>query len=353
MPDPQDLDLEEVEMEEMEEATGWKTSAAALAGAARLVRLGVWAALLAGPLLGGAALLGGTGSAVADRPVTVTVAATASGTGPSGFAQLYIRAYLAAGNGTESSLAPYYAGTVSLANPPHARSAAATVALGSTEVSPGYWPVTVAADVVAQPAGRAAVDEGLHYYQVGVEALGSPSAGGARAGARPAGYTATSLPAEVAAPAALQPGALVYGTATLSDSDPAQAVVGGFLSAYLAGTGELGPYTSPGVVLSPIAPAAYTSVTVTGVSDDAPDGTGGTTVPADGTQRRVLAQVDATDSTGTYALTYALTLRARAGRWEVDSLDPAPRLAAASTAALPSSTSTAGAAPVSAKPTVP
>ncbi|MFF4344715.1 hypothetical protein ACFY00_32945 [Kitasatospora sp. NPDC001540] len=325
------------EAELQDEPSGWQISTATMAGAARLARIGVWAALLAGPVLGAAALLGGPSSASTARPSPSTSATSASGTGPAGFAQLYVQAYLAAGTGTENSVAPYYSGTLALNNPPGARTAATTVVMASTQVSPGYWSVTVAADVVAHPQGKPAVDTGLHYFQVGIAATGPAAAGGAQQGAGPVGYTATSLPAEVSAPGALRPGALVYGASALSSSDPAQATVSGFLAAYLTGTGQLGPYTAPGVVMNPVSPAPYSTLAITGISDDSPGGSsGGSAVPADGALRRVLARVNATSNAGTFALNYALTLRARAGRWEVYGLDPAPRLAPGSAASMPS-----------------
>ncbi len=308
-----------------------------MAGAARLARIGMWAALLAGPVLGGAALLGGpASSAGAQRPSPSAPATAASGTGPAGFAQLYVQAYLAAGNGTENSLAPYYSGTLALNNPPGSRTASTTVVMASTQVSPGYWSVTVAADVVARPKGGPATDTGLHYFQVGIQATGPTSAGGPPQSNASVGYTATALPAEIAAPSVLRPGSLAYGAFSLNSSDPAQATVSGFLAAYLTGTGQLGPYTTPGVVMNPVSPAPYSAITVAGISDDNPNGPSSNTVPADDTLRRVLAQVNATSSAGTFSLNYALTLRARAGRWEVYALDPAPRLAVGSAATAPS-----------------
>jgi hypothetical protein len=340
---------DEGEEPEDDEPNGWQTSTATMAGAARLVRIGVWAALLAGPLLGGSALLGGSSSGTAARSTSGALSVAASGIGPAGFAQLYVQAYLAAGNGTENSVAPYYSGTLALNNPPGARTAATTVVMASTQVSPGYWSVTVAADVVAHPQGGSATDTGLHYFQVGIEACGPATAGGAQQGAGPVGYTAIALPAEISAPSSLQPGALVYGASTLSSSDPAQSTVSGFLAAYLTGTGQLGPYTTPGVVMNLVSPAPYSSVSIAGISDDNPGGSSGsTTVPADGTLRRVLVQVNASSSAGTFSLDYALTLRARAGRWEVYALDPAPRLAPGSAGSMPSAAAGTAQTPVAA-----
>lgn len=67
-------------------------------------------------------------------------------------------------------------------------------------------------------------------------------------------------------------------------------------------------------------------------------------MPADGSKRRLLVTVDATDSDGnTFPLAYALTLQARAGRWEIAALDDAPALGPSSTpsavAGTPSTTS--------------
>ncbi|RKE03027.1 conjugal transfer protein [Streptomyces sp. TLI_171] len=328
---------DQVEDPEEDGAAGWKTSTATMAGAARLARIGVWAALLAGPLLGTAALLGGSSGASPARPTPAASVTAASGIGPAGFAQLYVQAYLAAGTGTENSLAPYYSGALALTNPPGSRSASTTVVMASTQVSPGYWSVTVAADVVARPKGGPATDTGLHYFQVGIQATGPTSAGGPQQATGAVGYTATALPAEVAAPSTLRPGSLAYGAFTLNSSDPAQSTVSGFLAAYLTGTGQLGPYTTPGVAMSPVSPVPYSSITVAGISDDDPRGSSGSTaVPADDTLRRVLTQVNATSGAGTFPLTYALTLRARAGRWEVYAVDPAPHLAVGGAATAPS-----------------
>ncbi|WP_424892389.1 conjugal transfer protein [Streptomyces sp. XH2] len=311
--------------------TGWKTSTAHLSGITRLARVGVWALVASGPVLGVMALLGSSSPA---RGVTKPVAAPAqaSQVGPAGFAELFVSAYLQAGQGSERDLAPYYSGSVALSVKPGTRTATQSTVIASREVQPGYWSITVAADVTAQDDQGKAKHLGVQYFRVGIQAKGPAGAGGTAATGDPvAGYAATSLPAQVAAPAALRPGALAYDSDRGSSStDPAIETARGFLTAYLAGTAELDRYTSPGARLQAISPAPYAGVKVTGVKDDA-TGSGQQKVPADGTVLHQLVQVEARDQAGSaVSLSYALTLKSRAGRWEVASVDDAPAIRASS-----------------------
>ncbi|MFI1648091.1 conjugal transfer protein (plasmid) [Streptomyces xanthophaeus] len=310
--------------------TGWKTSTAQMAGLSRLVRVGVWALVASGPVLGMLAFLGSSGPAQGvAKPVAA--ATPASPVGPAGFAELFVSAYLQAGQGTERDLAPYYSGSVALGVKPGTRTATQSTVIASREVQPGYWSVTVAADVTAHDDKGKSKRLGVQYFRVGIQATGPAGAGGTEQGAAAAGYAATSLPAQVSAPTALKPGALAYETDRGSSSaDPSVETARGFLAAYLTGTTELDRYTSPGTRLQPISPAPYAAVKVTGVQDDS-SGSGQQKVPADGTVLHQLVQVDATDQAGSpVSLSYALTLKSRAGRWEVASVDDAPAIRASS-----------------------
>ncbi|MFZ3494564.1 conjugal transfer protein [Streptomyces sp. 5.8] len=332
-----DLPQAEPEQEVLDagDETGWQTSTAGLSGAARLARIGAWILIASGPLLGITSLLGSPTQAQ-SATVTAPTAQTASDTGPSGFAQLYVVAYIEAGQGSEGSLRPYFSGSVTLTNTPGTRSATRTVAVTSREVQPGYWAVTVAARIAQKDAKGAYVDAGLRYYQVPVQALGPASAGGSnRNDESTLGYTATALPAQVAAPASLTASALGYGTNRGSNpADPATQTITGFLNAYLAGKGGLDRYTSPGVSLQSVTPAPYSGIEVTDVADDSANASN-TAVPSDGAVRQTLATVNAKDASGaTYPLTYALTLRSRGGRWEIASLGAAPVLQRGSNPAL-------------------
>ncbi|WP_439681473.1 conjugal transfer protein [Embleya sp. MST-111070] len=328
-------------------SAGWRTNTTTLSGVARLARLGAWALVASGPLLGIAALSGSSGQAH-PAPRAAAAPPAASDTGPSGFALLYVAAYVEAGNGTEASLAPYYAGSVVLGHNASARTATRTVIVSSREVQPGYWSVTVAVRIGLRNKAGEVVDAGVQFYRVGVQAVGPAAAGGTAApGDAQVGYAATSLPAQVAAPAAFKPSGLGYVTSRGSGaSDPATGTARSFLQAYLAGRGELDRYTSPGVRLRPISPSPYTDVEVTSVDDDS-TGVADQKVPADGALRRLLVRVDALDAFGArYPLTYALELRSRGGRWEVALLDDAPILRPdAKPAPAPVPTAPASAAP--------
>lgn len=135
------------------------------------------------------------------------------------------------------------------------------------------------------------------------------------AGMRPVG-----LPVPVAAPSSTGNVQLAYAK-PLPSGEPAAQTVMAFLKAYAAGDGDLSVYVSPGSEISPITPAPYLAVESVDlrVDTDAPK------TPRDGAQLRVLATVTLTSQLDqTVTSTYALTLTARATRWEISSIDPAP-----------------------------
>ncbi|MGI5397069.1 hypothetical protein [Streptomyces sp. CA-251251] len=103
-----------------------------------------------------------------------------------------------------------------------------------------------------------------------------------------------------------------------SDSSLA-STVGEFLGANLTGTGEVDRYLAPGVKLTPVSPAPYTTVTVREVSAVEEAAAAGQ-VPADGTKVRVLVQAEARDEAGRWPLAYELALTARSGRWDIAAL---------------------------------
>lgn len=366
------------ERDELDEAaTGWQQTTVKMAGLTRMITVGVWLLVLAGPLLAffAVVLAGSSRATTASGQAQGTNRSAASATGPSGFAELYVAAYLAAGEGTEDELLPYYAEPVAFANKPGSRSASHVVTVAAEQVEKGYWSVTVAARVSAKDKAGKMTDRGMHYYRVGVQVSGTPEAGGAldpsktpgtpppgaaRSSAAaqsptaqspaaqspaaqpspapsgsasapapkgpPALYAATSLPAEVNAPPTASSGGLAYGSDASRDKEVSDTV-SRFLAAYLTGEGELNRYVSPGLQVAAIVPAPYESTLVTAIQDDAPDEADEDTVPADGTRRQVLASVSATTGGQDYLLSYALTLTTRAGRWEVASFDTAPALA--------------------------
>ncbi|MGW7068846.1 conjugal transfer protein [Streptomyces sp. NPDC054855] len=317
-----------------ETAAGWATvSSGAAANLTALLRWAAWALLLAGPALGLYALAQPPAAVGAPQPRATAPAVVRDAAGPSGFAELYVAAYVRAGEGSEASLQPYFPGVrdVVLDAKPDLQRAERLATVQVEEASSGYWSVTVAARVTgakgpAKKEGSTGTDsaqtagEVLRYFQVAVKSAGS---GG--------GYAATALPAEVAAPTPGEAPELGYGHPVPADEDePATDAVGDFLAAYLSGTGELDRYLSPGTDLNAVSPAPYSEIKVTQLAE-----LGGEFRPGaaatEGTRRQLLVDLEATDHAGqTRPLTYALALTARDGRWEISALDTAPALGAQS-----------------------
>lgn len=148
------------------------------------------------------------------------------------------------------------------------------------------------------------------------------------------GLSVVGLPSPIAAPTRVEaPVQLAYEQTVLANS-AARSTVEAFLGAYLAGSGDITRYVTPGVSIRAIHPAPYQSLTVTDVSSDVE----ATDSPRDGSKLHVLAVVEvqaATDQQLT--TTYALTLTARGGRWETTSVDLAP-LESVDTGAAPATT---------------
>jgi hypothetical protein len=314
------------------EVGGWSTGARANTTA--LVRWTAWGLLLLGPLLGGAAWMKQPATAARSAQSAPPAPRGAGSQGAAGFAQLFVGAYVRAGEGDQELLAAFYPGAdgVRLEGESGARAAEHLTVARLRQTAPSVWSVTVAArlsptDHADRGGGReqAGPDEGgegaagVRYFQVPVAT--GPAAGSAT------GYVALALPAEVGAPPRIETPELAYGPMQpAAPSDPRTEAVTDFLAAYLTGSGDLGRYLAPGTQLSPITPARYTGLAVDSLAIAGEDGAQpSTTVPEDGTHVQLLATVRATDHAGVRRpLTYALTLSARAGRWEIASIDGAP-----------------------------
>lgn len=323
------------------EAGGWELgSLGAAANTVTVLRRTAWGLLVAGPVLAVWALLSRPSVVAPVAPVRQEQPAVGQPAGPGGFAELFVSAYLTAGEGTEDSLAPFLPGArdVTLSADAGAQRVRELAAVQVREVSSGYWSVTVAARVVAtgaagtgakrdsEPSEDDGSEEGarsassgsvLRFFQVPVRS----GAGGALA--------AAALPAEVGAPLSGEAPSLAYGqSAPVRATDPAGQMLAGFFAAYLAGSGQVERYLSPGTVLSAVSPAPYARVEVAQVSETGTDDPGGQrSTPAAGVRRELLVQVAATDAAGQERpLTYAVAIAARDGRWEIASVEGAPVL---------------------------
>lgn len=201
----------------------------------------------------------------------------------------------------------------------------------SSEFDGSAWVVTVGVTVTSiLPVDDGTKPQALtqrRYFQIPVAVDESGQA------------TVLALPAEVAGPsvaAVPEPG---Y-PATLPATHPAAVAVGEFLTALLAGGGDITRYTSPGSQVRAVTPAPYSQVAVEQVTTD--------TVPAeepiDGDTTTVVVRARATDPTeATTRFDYVLQLTVRASRWEITHIKgapPTPQKRDSPVAAVPADTAT-------------
>ncbi|WP_052441220.1 conjugal transfer protein [Streptacidiphilus anmyonensis] len=284
---------------------------------ARLRRVAVWAALAAGPL----ALFA---SCASDRVPAHTAVRSAAASAPpvaiqdpSGFAQLFVSLWLRTdGTADDASLAALHAlaPNVDLRTAQNTQAPALSVAqcasVRNTRLRAGYWSVVVGCE--AETAGQTAV----RYFVVPVEM--DQTTGGMGSLAVVAQPAAVAAPAPAGVPPFLYPDDAAAGT-------PLAAAAAAFLTAYLAGQGDVSALLSPGAHIPAPASALYAQVQVgqIAVGQSGMDGS----VPRDGASCEIWVQVTATDQSGAaWPLGYALKMRARAGRWEVASVESGPAL---------------------------
>ena len=193
-------------------------------------------------------------------------------------------------------------------------------AVSSITQTDGVWSVTVAVTVTDQRPSTA-----RRFFRVPVTVTGGT-------------ITALTLPTPVAGPP--------VGSVTNVDypapvaSGPVAVTVAQFLAAYTAGAGDVTRYVTPGVAMTAISPAPYTTVQPHRRARRPAHGHQRRRTGRDGTVLRLLATAAATvTDTQTTTVTYALTLHSRAGRWEVHAIDPTPAYKP-TTSAIPSGPAT-------------
>ncbi|MEU8795428.1 conjugal transfer protein [Streptomyces sp. NPDC048643] len=268
-----------------------------------LTRLAAWTAIAAGPTALCIAITSGPTTVQAAVAQAAPTRPVAQRSDPAGFAQLFVGAWLHSSADDASSaqarLAQSMAPDVEL--PDRGERAQpgpeSVTAVRSAPRSGDVWSVTVAAQYA---------DGRLLTFAVPVVA--------GRAGGS---FTVTGAPGVVAGPvqakAPQSPYQVPVPEGRLSSS------VGEFLSAYLAGAGEVDRYLAPGVALSAVSPAPFEGVRVQQVRAIEEAASAGKAV--DGAAVHVLVQVEARDGDGRWPLAYELALTARSGRWEVTGLD--------------------------------
>lgn len=272
----------------------------------------LWLLVVSGPA---AALVATAQLSALNNQLEVVQAAAAApdpsagSSGAAGFAELFISAYLAAGEGSTTGLDTFVDDVALVGVEAGSWSVVRTTSLGATEIAPGYFAVTVAAELTAgvtdSDSTSAPAPFGTFFYSVGVTETDS-------------GWTVVALPSLIPAPnRAIAPDLLVDRLDGTGDPGLGD-MVGRFLSAYLTGDSELARYVAPSAAISPVHPPPFTDVEVlrSGMAADPQRGT------------VVAVVVRATDDAGRAQLLESwLAVSQRDGRWEVAEVLPAPPLA--------------------------
>lgn len=278
--------------------------------AIRAVQIVLWLLVMTGPVA--AFLVASQMSSIGNRLDALATAADVVGppdtSGAEGFAELFIATYLGVGEDTTDALAPFMDGVALDGVETGTWSAVRTTSLGTHVVSPGYYSVLVAAEVVGVGLDDhiAWAPVGTRYYSVGVIET-------------TAGWSVTGLPTMIPPPAKAAASELLIehfdGLAAMPGVDQ---LLYDFLGALLTGDGDLTRYTSPSSSIVAVQPPPFASVEVLRA---------GSAETSDGLIE-VGAVVRATDGDGrVQILEYALVVEQRDGRWEVSNLLPAPTLA--------------------------
>lgn len=274
----------------------------------RAVTVVLSAALVTGPAALAMAVLGGgsaTGSSTSQPAPVVTVGEQVA---VEEFSQRFVVAWLRTDRDHTDQLGGYVEIPPAARFPVTAASVTEPAVAGVVALGGHRWSVTVSAVVTAPGKPVRSV---RRYYTVAVTY---------DAGA----VAAEVLPSPVAAPAVAAVPELAYGQ-ELASSDPAWKTTQEFLGALCAGQGDITRYLTPGTQLSPVLPPLFSAVEVTEIRTTDEAQLQSSTVPADATTRQLLVTATGRSAGQDLTVQYALTVTARAGRWEVTALDPAPQ----------------------------
>jgi hypothetical protein len=160
----------------------------------RALQVLLWVLVVSGPV---AALVVSAHLSVLSGRLEVVQGATSAADPPAdtagveGFAELFIAAYLDAGEGSTTGLDGFVDSVALDGVEAGSWSVVRTTSLGAEEIAPGYFAVTVAVNLIAQPAGGDPTpvpqSVGTFFYSVGVAETDS-------------GWRVVGLPALVPAP---------------------------------------------------------------------------------------------------------------------------------------------------------
>lgn len=297
------------------EAAAEETQASALswtggsAAATKVISYLLISSLVAGPLsllAIGWLILTATGPAPAPVTSGDTATVVDERSAVQGFAEDFVVTWLTSPDGEEDRLAVFMDDYSGVTLPTVPWSVSNPTAAGIEETEDGTWSVTVAATVGGkkQPGLR-------RYFRVPVTYLDGALA-------------AAALPTPVSGPQLAVEARLDYRYRA-TNSDAVSVAAGEFLNALLVGSGDVTRFISPGASIRAVSPAPYTVVELEDVLVDQ-ELTEGDATPETGRTLHLLVTAIATATADQQiTVSYALTMTAREGRWEVAAIDASPR----------------------------
>lgn len=229
---------------------------------------------------------------------------------PAAYAEGFVGAWLSASS-TDHAALDTYLDASSVGMLPSTGWVYRDLGLAGTETPEGstLTAVTVAANVkeTAVVDGKATESWPRRYFRAVVNSDG--------------GLSPVGLPSPVSGPVPATSVITLRYPETVSTSSDAATTVSSFITAYATGAGGLDRYTTPGSAIAPITPAPFSSASLRSLNADKTP----SAAPKDGETLHVLVGVNfKTAQNQGSASTYAMTLNARAGRWEVSALNPTP-----------------------------
>lgn len=285
----------------------------------KALTVALWAVLACGPLALAANLL-------QPDPVIPAAAEPAPSAGEVAVvgesAVQAVRVWLSATRENPGAAAEVYPQLQSASLPKVSATVSAASVAELSKEAPGVWSVTVGVDAAWPDETGTAGNPARLYFEVPVATAGNGAAA-----------SPVALPAPVPAPEAVVGVQLSYQSGLPANSVLGTSV-GEFLTALLAGQGDVGRYITPGAQIAAVTPAPFTAVEVRRVW--AADRFDATAVPQDGQRAQVLVDATVTPAEGVdLATQYRLELTARAGRWEISQMQGNPAVRADSDATAP------------------
>lgn len=284
----------------------------------KAIVIGSWSALLVWPLVL-VGLTGGFTPTKPTKPTTTAQAVSASEQSAGATAQAFVASWLSATRANTGALADYVDLSGILLPEQGYEYRNLVVASVGARGSDGMVTVQVAAEIKEVSKAKDGKDVVLwpqRYFEVTLLV--------SQEGVKPRG-----LPRAVASPL-LAPELDNGGySQSLPAADPVAQSITSFLQAYLTDTGEIARYIAPGTDIAAVKPAPYTAVKPLQFKAlKAPESS-----PAEGATIRTLTRTQLLGPQGQIVTAdYYLALTARAGRWEVTSIENSDSSAATKSA---------------------